>query len=77
MKISQSRIWFNAETSTHRESNYRRRSPLVRKWLRKYGINASDVTKQETAGRLTKQDVEAYMARLGEATLLKARMKQP
>lgn len=77
MEIFRSRVWFRAETSTHRESNYGRRSPLVRKWLRKYGINASDVMKQETAGRLTKQDVEAYMARLGEATLLKARMKQP
>ncbi|SFS13946.1 hypothetical protein SAMN05421771_2429 [Granulicella pectinivorans] len=77
MKIFRSRVWFNAETSIHRESNYRRRSPLVRKWLRKYGLNASDVMKQETAGRLTKQDVEAYMAQLGEATLLKARTKQP
>jgi hypothetical protein len=48
MEIFRSRVWFNAETSTHRERGYRRRSPLVRKWLRKYGINASDVMKQET-----------------------------
>jgi hypothetical protein len=66
------RTSFNVEAPEHHESNHRRQSPLVRKWLRKYGINASDVMKQGDCDRLTTQDVETYMAQIGETMLREA-----
>jgi hypothetical protein len=69
------RLDFNAEISKHRANTHRRQSPLVRKWLRRYGINASDVMKRGNCDRLTKQDVETYMAHVGEAMLRKEGIK--
>ncbi len=74
--IPMPRIGFNAEISKHHAGNHRRQSPLVRKWLRRYGINASDVMKRGDCDRLTKQDVETYMAQIGETMLREAGIKQ-
>ncbi len=72
--IPMPRLGFNAEIPKHH--NHRRQSPLVRKWLRKYGLNESDVMKQGNCDRLTKQDVETYMAQIGETMLREAGIKQ-
>lgn len=66
------RTSFNAEAPERHESNHRRQSPLVRKWLRKYEINASDVMNHGNCDRLTKQDVEMYMAQIRETMLREA-----
>ena len=44
--IPMPRIGLNGRISKNPEGKHRRQSPLVRKWLRKYGINASDVMKR-------------------------------
>jgi pyruvate/2-oxoglutarate dehydrogenase complex dihydrolipoamide acyltransferase (E2) component len=74
--IPMPRIGLNGRISKNPEGKHRRQSPLVRKWLRKYGINASDVMKRGDCDRLTKQDVETYMAQIGEAMLRDAGIKQ-
>ena len=53
-------------------NGYRRQSPLVRKWLRTYGIDASDVNGDPGHTRLTKKDLERHMAAIGDAILQRA-----
>lgn len=47
----------------------RRQSPLVRKWLREYQIDAAAVTHFSNDERLTKRDVEKLIANNGAAIL--------
>lgn len=44
-------------------------SPLVRKMAREYGIDLAQVRGTGAGGRITKQDVEAYMAAQGARTM--------
>lgn len=58
-------------TSSLRETRTacRRTSPLVRKWLRVYGIDAAHVSTNRESNRLSKSDVQQFMAEEGEAIL--------
>ena len=44
-----------------------RRSPLVRKWFREYGIDPSEVRVRENEDRISKRDVEKHITTLVES----------
>jgi pyruvate dehydrogenase E2 component (dihydrolipoamide acetyltransferase) len=52
-------------------------SPLVRKMAREYNIDLSQVRGTGAGGRITKQDVEAYMASQGARTVSQAAAPAP
>jgi len=52
-------------------------SPLVRKMAREYNIDLSQVRGTGVGGRITKQDVEAYMASQGARTVSQAATPAP
>lgn len=52
-------------------------SPLVRKMAREYNIDLSQVRGTGVGGRITKQDVEAYMASQGARTVSQAAAPPP
>jgi 2-oxoglutarate dehydrogenase E2 component (dihydrolipoamide succinyltransferase) len=52
-------------------------SPLVRKMAREYNIDLSQVRGTGAGGRITKQDVEAYMASQGAQTVRQAAAPPP
>lgn len=52
-------------------------SPLVRKMAREYNIDLSQVRGTGVGGRITKQDVEAYMASQGARTVSQAAAPTP
>jgi 2-oxoglutarate dehydrogenase E2 component (dihydrolipoamide succinyltransferase) len=52
-------------------------SPLVRKMAREYNIDLSQVRGTGAGGRITKQDVEAYMASQGARTVSQAAQPAP
>ena len=47
----------------------RRTSPLVRKWLREYEIDPSHVVSDSESDRLSKDDVQQFMAEEGSMIL--------
>jgi pyruvate dehydrogenase E2 component (dihydrolipoamide acetyltransferase) len=51
-------------------------SPLVRKMAREYGIDLRQVRGSGSGGRITKQDLEAYMSAQGARTMAQASMAQ-
>jgi pyruvate/2-oxoglutarate dehydrogenase complex dihydrolipoamide acyltransferase (E2) component len=51
------------------EAVRRRTSPLVRKWLREYGIQASRVTSSLCSERISIKDVQHFMADEGDTIL--------
>ena len=52
-------------------------SPLVRKMAREYGIDLRQVKGTGGGGRITKQDLEAYMSAQGARTMAQASVAQP
>jgi len=52
-------------------------SPLVRKMAREYGIDLKQVRGSGAGGRITKQDLEAYMSAQGARTMAQASVPQP
>jgi 2-oxoglutarate dehydrogenase E2 component (dihydrolipoamide succinyltransferase) len=52
-------------------------SPLVRKMAREYGIDLKQVRGSGAGGRITKQDLEAYMSAQGARTMAQASVAQP
>jgi 2-oxoglutarate dehydrogenase E2 component (dihydrolipoamide succinyltransferase) len=52
-------------------------SPLVRKMAREYGIDLKQVQGSGAGGRITKQDLEAYMSAQGARTMAQASVTQP
>jgi pyruvate dehydrogenase E2 component (dihydrolipoamide acetyltransferase) len=52
-------------------------SPLVRKMAREYGIDLSQVRGSGAGGRITKQDLEAYMSAQGARTMAQSSVSQP
>ncbi len=52
-------------------------SPLVRKMAREYGIDLSQVRGSGAGGRITKQDLEAYMSAQGARTMAQSSVAQP
>jgi 2-oxoglutarate dehydrogenase E2 component (dihydrolipoamide succinyltransferase) len=51
-------------------------SPLVRKMAREYGIDLKQVRGSGAGGRITKQDLEAYMSAQGARTMAQASVAQ-
>src|ERR1700733_3563682 len=51
-------------------------SPLVRKMAREYGIDLKQVRGSGAGGRITKQDLEAYMSAQGARTMAQANVAQ-
>jgi pyruvate dehydrogenase E2 component (dihydrolipoamide acetyltransferase) len=51
-------------------------SPLVRKMAREYGIDLRQVRGSGSGGRITKQDLEAYMSAQGARTMAQASLAQ-
>jgi len=52
-------------------------SPLVRKMAREYGIDLRQVKGTGAGGRITKQDLEAYMSAQGARTMAQATVAPP
>lgn len=52
-------------------------SPLVRKMAREYGIDLKQVRGSGAGGRITKQDLEAYMSAQGARTMAQASAPSP
>ncbi|HEX5229633.1 MAG TPA: 2-oxoglutarate dehydrogenase, E2 component, dihydrolipoamide succinyltransferase [Bryobacteraceae bacterium] len=52
-------------------------SPLVRKMAREYGIDLKQVRGSGAGGRITKQDLEAYMSAQGARTMAQANVTPP
>ncbi|HTR36533.1 MAG TPA: dihydrolipoamide acetyltransferase family protein [Bryobacteraceae bacterium] len=52
-------------------------SPLVRKMAREYGIDLQQVRGSGSAGRITKQDLEAYMSAQGARTMAQVAAAAP
>jgi len=52
-------------------------SPLVRKMAREYGIDLHQVRGSGAGGRITKQDLEAYMSAQGARTMAQSSVVQP
>ncbi len=52
-------------------------SPLVRKMAREYGIDLKQVRGSGAGGRITKQDLEAYMSAQGARTMAQSSVAQP
>lgn len=52
-------------------------SPLVRKMAREYGIDLKQVRGSGAGGRITKQDLEAYMSAQGARTMAQSSIAQP
>lgn len=52
-------------------------SPLVRKMAREYGIDLKQVRGSGAGGRITKQDLEAYMSAQGARTMAQASVTPP
>jgi 2-oxoglutarate dehydrogenase E2 component (dihydrolipoamide succinyltransferase) len=52
-------------------------SPLVRKMAREYGIDLKQVRGSGAGGRITKQDLEAYMSAQGARTMAQSSVTQP
>lgn len=54
----------------------RRTSPLVRKWLRKYEIDAARIVSGRESNRLSKDDVQQFMAEEGSTILRNSTMQE-
>jgi hypothetical protein len=54
----------------------RRTSPLVRKWLREYEIDPSHVASNSENDRLSKDDVQQFMAEEGSMILRQATSRE-
>lgn len=65
------RLMRNREPQYQREVQTvrRRTSPLVRRWLREYEIDPSHVVSDSESDRLSKDDVQQFMAEEGSMIL--------
>jgi pyruvate/2-oxoglutarate dehydrogenase complex dihydrolipoamide acyltransferase (E2) component len=65
------RLMRNRELQYQRDAQTvrRRTSPLVRKWLREYEIDPSHVVSDNESDRLSKDDVQQFMAEEGSIIL--------
>lgn len=72
------RLMRNHEPQSQRETQTvrSRTSPLVRKWLREYEIDPSHVVSDSESDRLSKDDVQQFMAEEGSMILRHATSRE-
>ena len=66
-----------AEPAREDEDDHARSSPLVRKIAREHNVNLSQVSGTGMGGRITKQDIMAFLERPGTSAAVSARASAP